>query len=71
MLIEKQENGKTNEIIFIDNVKSIASSLSSLTVNLAKSLLKGKCKDYKSRFEYMTASYDLLTLKCMDCNKNL
>ena len=55
----------------MDNVRSMASSLSSLAVNLAKSQLKDKCKDYKSSFDYMTANHDLLTLKCMDYNKKL
>ena len=45
--MKKQENGKNtkNEILLIDSVRFIASSLSNLTDNLAEGLREVKCKD--------------------------
>ena len=48
----------------------MASSLPSLTDNLAKGLHKDKCEKYKSGLEYATVKYSTLTFKCVDCNKN-
>ena len=52
--IEKQENWKNinYKIIFIDSVRFMANSLSSLTDNLAEGLHKGKCKDCNSNLQY-------------------
>ena len=45
--MKKQENGKNtkNEILLIDSVRFIASSLSNLTDNLAEGPCEVKCKD--------------------------
>ena len=45
------------------------SSLSILTDYLVECLHKGKCKDYKSSLEHMTANDSLLAFRCMDCSK--
>ena len=47
----------------------MASSLSSLTDNLAEGLYKGKCKDSKSSLKYVTARDGIPKFKCVDCNK--
>ena len=58
--IEKPENEKTikYKIRFIDSVRFMASSLSSITGKLAEGLRKGKCKDCKSSLKYMAANVD-------------
>ena len=62
MPIEKQENGKVVKckIIFINNVRFVASSLSSLTDNFVDGLHKDKCKDLKSNIECMITSDGLI-----------
>ena len=69
--IEKQEHGKVikYKIRFINSVRFMARSLSSLDVNLAEGLRKDKCKDCRSGLEYMTSSDGLLIFKCVDFNK--
>ena len=47
----------------------MASPLSSLTDYIAESLLKGKCKDFKSSCECITVKDGLLTFKCVKCSK--
>lgn len=37
--------------------------------NLVEGLYKGRCKDRKPSFEYMTTKDCLLVFKCKDCNK--
>ena len=48
----------------------MASSLPSLTDNLAKGLHKDKCEKYKSGLVDATVKDSTLTFKCVDCNKN-
>ena len=47
----------------------MASSLSSLSDNLAEGLRKDKCKDFKPSLEYMVVKDALLICKCVHCNK--
>ena len=67
----KAKDGKTikYKIRFMKSVRFMASSLSSLTDNLAQGLRKGKREHCKFSLEYMTAEDSLLIFKCMDCNK--
>ena len=51
----------TNKMKFIDSMKFIKSSLSSLADNLAESFQNSKCKDYKSCLEYIKAKDKSLT----------
>ena len=62
MPIEKQENGKVVKckIIFINNIRFMASSQSSLTDNFVDGLHKDKCKDLKSNIECMITNDGLL-----------
>ena len=48
----------------------MASSLSSLTDDLAEGLHKGKCKDCKISLEYVAAKDCFLPFKCVDYYKN-
>ena len=48
----------------------MASSLSSLTDDLAEGLHKGKCKDCKFSLEYVAAKDCFLPFKCVDYYKN-
>ena len=55
--LEKEtENGKTitYQMKFIDNVRFMSSSLSSLADNLSEGLYKKRSKDCKSDLEYLT-----------------
>ena len=54
---------------FIDSVRFMASSLSSLADNLAEGLHNSKCNDCKSYLEYMNVKDGLLLFNCSDCNK--
>ena len=65
--IEKQENVKIiiYKIRFIDSVRFMASSLSSVTDNLAEGLHKGNYKDSKSSRKYIAANNGMLTIKCL------
>ena len=59
------ENGKTVtcKIKFIDIVRYIASSLSSLADHLVEGLHKGKCKTFKSDLEYMIVNNGALDIQ--------
>lgn len=56
-------------IKFIDSIKFMSSSTSSLTHNLSERLHKEKCKNYKSNLEYATTKEDILTFKRVCCNQ--
>lgn len=69
--IEKLENGKTikHKERFIDSVRVMASSLSSLADNLAEDLEIGQCKDCKSSLKYITTKDGLRTFDGVNYNK--
>ena len=74
MPIEKYENGKTIKynIRFIDSVRFVASTLSSLIDNLAEVLHKDQCKNCKSNLEYMTVKDSLIVnIQVSGLQKNL
>ena len=54
----------------IDKMRFMVSPLSRLADNIAKGLHKVKCKDCMSGLEYVAGKDDILTFKCVDCNKN-
>ena len=57
-------------IKFIDDVRFMDSSLSSLANNLAEGLHNVKCKKCKSNLEYVIDKDNTLAFNCLDCNKN-
>ena len=57
------------KLAFLDNVRFLVSSLSSLSDNLAEGLYKSKYRDCKASLECMITKDDLKTFKCLDCNK--
>ena len=69
--IEKLENGKTikHKERFIDSVRVMASSLSSLADNLAEDLEIGQCKNCKSSLKYITTKDGLRTFDGVNYNK--
>lgn len=72
MLIKKEnENRKTIafKIKFMDNVRFITSSTSSLTDTPPDGLRTEKCKKCESEFEYVAARDNTLTFKCVGCHK--
>ena len=54
----------------IDKMRFMVSPLSRLADNIAEGLHKVKCKDCMSGLEYVAGKDDILTFKCVDCNKN-
>ena len=65
---EKQYENDTTiiyKISFIDSIRFMLSSLSSLADNLAEGLHNSKSKN----LEYIKSQDKLLILKCLDCNK--
>ena len=69
---KENESGRTitYKIKFINSVKLMVSSLSSLADNLAKRLHKDKCRKCKSCLEYKTFKNSSFVFKCVDYNKN-
>ena len=69
---KKNGNGKTvtYKIKFIGSLRFAAILLSSIPDNLPEGLHKGKCKDFKSCLEYVTANDGSLVFKYVGCNKN-
>ena len=62
---KENENGKPRiyKIKFIDNVKFISSSLSSLAESFSEGLHQNKCKNVIDKC-------NTLTFECADCNKS-
>ena len=58
------------KIKFIDNVRFMSSSLSSLVDNLSDGLHNDKCTDCKSCLDYMIIKHDQLIFRCFECKKN-
>ena len=69
---KENENGKprTYKIKFIDNIRFISSSLSSLAESFSEGLHQNKCKNWKSGLDYVIVKYNTLTFECEDCNKS-
>ena len=55
---------------FVDSVRYIASSLSSLLDNLAERIHKIKCKYCDCFFEYENVKGNSVNYKCTSCNKD-
>ena len=60
----------TCRIKFIDSVRFMTSSLSSILDDLAEELYNIKFKDCKSCFEYIKFKDKLIILKRLKCDKN-
>ena len=54
---------------FIDSVRFMVCSLSTLADNLTERLHRDKCKDYESILEYVMAK-DILVFLCVECDKS-
>ena len=73
VLIQKElKNNKlaTYEIKFIDSLRFISGSLSSLADNIADERNNSTCKCCKSCLEYIKIIDKSFILKCLKCNKN-
>ena len=60
----------TYKLKFIDSIRFISSSLSSLVDNLSEGLHNEKCRKCKSCLEYISIEDNELICKFIDCNKN-
>ena len=58
------------KIKFMDSIRFITRSVSSLADNLFNGLHKDKCKKCGSELEYVAAKEKTLTFKSVSCNKN-
>lgn len=69
---KENENGKPRiyKIKFIDNVKFISSSLSSLAESFSEGLHQSKCKNWKSGLDYVIDKCNTLIFECAGCNKS-
>ena len=69
----KKENGNgkaiTYNIKFINSVRFMSNSLSSMADNLAKGIHKDKCKNFKSDLQFMTVNDDTLVFNCINYKK--
>lgn len=69
----KKENGNskaiTYNIEFINSVRFMSNSLSSMADNLAKGIHKDKCKNFKSDLQFMTVNDDTLVFNCINYKK--
>ena len=70
-ITKENENIKTvtRKMKFIDRVRLMSSSPSSLANNPSKGLNKDKCKNCRSDLEYMTVNDGSFIFKFVDCKK--
>ena len=66
------DNGKkfTYRLKFIDSVRFMSTSLSSLVDNLSEKRHSDKCKDYKSELDYMSIKNNQFIFQWLECKKN-
>ena len=66
------DNSKTitYKLKFIDSLRFMSTSLSSLADNLSDEFHCGKCIDCKSSLDYMVTQDDQLIFTCFECKKN-
>ena len=55
------------KIKFIDSMRLMSSSLSSLVDNLSEGLHNDKCTDFKPCLQFISAKDDLFILNCLKC----
>ena len=69
---KKIDNSKTikYKLKFIDSIRFISTSLSSLVDNLSEKIQSDKSKDCKSELDYMSVKDNQLIFRCLECKKN-
>ena len=69
---KKIDNSKTikYKLKFIDSIRFINTSLSSLVDNLSEKIQSDKSKDCKSELDYMSVKDNQLIFLCLECKKN-